>query len=276
MVEIKKINIIKNKEKIRELKKDYSLLYEFLSDETERPKLIVNNNYILVVLRTIEYSIKFNFKIKAFFILYDKNKKELITNYIFSNEELEELKKEKVLTIDKIIKFVLDSLIEHFENLLDKLEAEFERISLLNEDLSFKDVFSLFRVLNLTDALLQIIKSDIDVLSKLNKNVDSVHLKIRIEHLNQLFDELQFLDSKTSNLIQTYSIYYNLKSSRILDKISIIAFLFLIPSTIFAMYGMNFKYIPLYDYYYGFILVSFLSFFIVIVLYYILKRKIDF
>jgi Mg2+ and Co2+ transporter CorA len=244
------------------LKNKFPNVYNFISDEEERTKIIKSENLVLIILKEFGLQEK-SFYFRSFFILWDKKE-----NKIYSNTSLIESNVE-IKSFEEFLFILLENLYKKLDNSIDKLSKFFEKL-LKNHDFEIDD---LFFILTSTDVLEKVIKENNNVIKKI---LDEFELKNEFylkEDYLQLETEVSFLNNEVENLMDAYSIYYNMKTSKLLDKISIIAFLFLIPSTIFAMYGMNFKHIPLYDYPMGFILVSIVSYLSVILLYYFIKKR---
>jgi len=241
------------------LKEKYPQFFRFLIDKEERAKILKNNDKLLIILKDFELKDRaFNFK--SFFVLIDEK-----NNKVYFNTNLAY---EKSKNIDEFFSKLLENLYNKFNNILDELNKFFDRL-LKNKEFELED---LFFISTSVDVFEKIIKENNEVIKKIIENFQIKQGFYLKEDFLQLENEVSFLNNNIENLIIVYSTYYNMKTSKLLDKISIIAFLFLIPSTIFSMYGMNFKNIPLSSYKYGFVLVSFLSFVVIIILYLVIKR----
>jgi len=253
------------KEKIEKIKKvdkefikeNFPEFFEYVSDKKEKPKVLVNNDKLLLILRKIKLNKNLTYSYEPFFIIF--NKGIIYTNGEFEKEE----------TLEKLLENLGLKIIEEIEDFVEFLSKEIENFILKNkEEIKLNDLDKILKLMNVIDFLLVSIEDGLVLFEKLK-------IKKVVNEIEEIKEELSFLDEKLNNLLNIFSLYYNLKNSKLLDKISIIGFLFLIPSTVFGMYGMNFKYIPLSNHPYGFIIVSALSFLIVGVLYWFLIKKLS-
>lgn len=249
-VKIKNPSVLKNK---------YEKFFKFLIDKEERAKIIKENNSILIILKDFDLRDK-SFDFKSFFVLIDKEDNKVYFNTNLANEKNKDIR-------DFLLR-LLENMYKKFESIIDDLDRFFDKL-LKNEEFSLEE---LFFISTATDVFEKIIKENNEVIIKIIENFQIKQGYYLKEDFLQLENEISFLNNNVENLILVYQAYYNMKTSKLLDKISIIAFLFLIPSTIFSMYGMNFQNIPFSDYKYGFLMVSFLSFFIILLLYLFIRK----
>ncbi len=243
-----------NKEFIEERFPEF---FEYVSDKKEKPKVVLNEGKLLLILRDIRLNKNLTHSYEPFFIIFYKG--VIYTNGEFEKEE----------TLEKLLENLSLKMVDEIEKFVEFLSKEIENFILKNkEEIKLNDLDKILRLMNVIDFLLISIEDGLVLFEKLK-------IKKIVNEIEEIKEELSFLDEKLNNLLNIFSLYYNLKNSKLLDKISIIGFLFLIPSTVFGMYGMNFKYIPLADHPYGFIIVSTLSFLIVGVLYWLLIKKLS-
>jgi magnesium transporter len=256
---------------------------EFL-EQDERPRLEINK-YLQVIFRAP--------------ILADG---EIITtpiNMFINNNLVVTVEKQHTKTLDKFHELVsvrkgrflfrhnpayflfhtLDKINDEFLVNIDKIANTldiFERSA--SSSLTKESVEKIYEKSVILTVFNQSLISNIEVLNSLRKTYSKLISSINRRQFNDLYYEaLQILDTEKiqrdviANLFNIQAIIASNKMNNLIKHLTAITLIFMIPSAISGIYGMNFKYIPLAESQYGFIIITFIILFLAIIAFFWFK-----
>ncbi|MCX7728101.1 MAG: magnesium/cobalt transporter CorA [Bacteroidia bacterium] len=124
-----------------------------------------------------------------------------------------------------------------------------------------EDLFDTQRVLSLLIRN-EVIKDDnLEKIRMLLKDIASL-----IDHTSFNFTRLEFLQNSFLGLI-------NIEQNKIIKIFTVVSVIFMPPTLIASIYGMNFKYIPEFEFQYGYPMALFLMLLSTLIILYIFRRK---
>ena len=262
------------------LEKNFSfhpLSLEDCRKSIELPKIDTFENYLFIVLYSapgISESIKFEKREIDFFV----GKNSLVTIHKFKSEaidyQIEKIENNKngmTITADFLMYEIIDYFVDLHFPVLDKWEDFIEE---LEEDIiqnkHKKD--ALKQIMRIKKELLRLRKSiapQIDVINKFTKKDfpfikprTSMYFKDVYDHLMRIYSEIETQRDLLKNVFDSHTIIISKqmtetsnKMNQVMQKLTIIATIFMPLTFITGVYGMNFKNMPELYWKYGYFLI---------------------
>jgi magnesium transporter len=161
-------------------------------------------------------------------------------------------------------KQIMTTLLEtDVDNDADLLEAIGRQVSKLSRELTFdrnpneQIILSISRMQELTMVLRQNVIDKQRVLSAILKSQEFVgdeyeRLRVVIKDINSLIDYTKFNFERLEYLQNTFLGLINIEQNKIIKIFTVASVIFMPPTLIASIYGMNFKYIEEFDWHYGY------------------------
>ncbi|MBS1266112.1 MAG: Cobalt/magnesium transport protein CorA [Candidatus Woesearchaeota archaeon] len=229
--------------------------------EEERPKLTAKK-FIEIIYRCPYVKGEDIVTLPIYFYIY-KNK--IITIEKQKNQILESIEqnldKKKFLLkkgsgnfVFHVLDAINDLFLEHIDKIAEGVEV-FEQEKRFTQT-GMENIYESSVALSYFN---QALLANIEVLNTLRKCKHKIISKKDLELFSELYyDALHILDTETiqrnviTNLFNLQSIISSNKLNIFMKRLASLALIFMVPTLISAMYGMNFTYIPLKNHPYGF------------------------
>lgn len=236
-------------------------------DIKEVPRAVLRNNYCLVILRAITKDksspVGIFFGRNYIISVYPKSIKSIdnLAHLCMTKKGSEYLGPGADYLFNKIVSTIIKDFNIEIEKLSDSLE-KIENKILKNKIHDMKELFSIKKRFMY---VIRAIRANTIAIGKLNDASFGSIKKNYEGHINELLVESNQIEHMAGiyeeKLTYTYQMYLSSMSNRLNDimkSFTVIASLLLLPMLISGIWGMNFANIPLYNYRYGFYVVSLL------------------
>lgn len=260
---------IHNPELIKKIGESFnidSLILEDLLNSSQRPKLETRDDFIFITLKMIsKNNSKFEYEQVSFILFpnllisFQENPHDpfdIIRDKVEKGISKLKSKKEGYLTyslIDRIVdNYFL--IIEDLEEQLDSLEMnvitnpkkkDFQEIlELKKEILKFKKAISPLKELSSKF-------KDSDIKEYLGEEID-IYLKDLQDHIVIVSENTESIFSRGSELLQLYHSTISNGMNEIMKVLTMISTIFIPLSFLAGVYGMNFSYMPILSWHYGY------------------------
>lgn len=265
----------------------HSLTLEDILNIYQRPKLEEFEDYIFIVLKDLKFEKNGN--------LIDLNQISIVIkgNYIITFSEkhsnifdnlIEHIRKNMGIIrkkkIDYLLYRIVDTIVDNYFTILDKLEEKIEVIedNIISETSkkTIKSIQTLKRnminfrktVRPLREILNSLIRDMRDYLS------DSIlYFRDTYDHVIQIIEELESIRDQVSSTLDIFLTTVNNKINHVMKILTVISTIFMPITFISGIYGMNFKYMPELYWKWSYPVVLAVMSIIVIFLIIIFKRK---
>ena len=235
------------------------LLLEDLMSPTQLPKIEVSEDYVLIILKSLEYDSvsetvsreQISLVIGPNFVLsLQENYSEIFAS--IQNRLRNAQGRIRRMQPGYLAYALIDIIVDHYFIVLDQVN---ERIQVLEEEI-MKDpspeVFAKVNVLRaeqlllrrpilpLRDVLIEILEDEIPFLG------EDMHLYFRdvYDHLIQVIQMLEVVRSAVSGLFDVYTSAVSHRMNEVMKVLTIVATLFIPLTFIAGIYGMNFEFMP--------------------------------
>ncbi len=230
-------------------------------EEEERPKL-TEKKFIEIIYRSPYVKADDIITLPVYFYIYNN---KIITIEKEKNEILDDfsqkLNKKKFLlrkSAGSFVFYVLDSINDLFLKHIDKITEGVEVFE-QEKQVTTKGMEKIYESSVALSYFNQALLANIEVLNTLRKcHHRSLNKRDRDLFSELYYDALHILDTETiqrnviTNLFNLQSVISSNKLNIFMKRLASIALIFMVPTLISAMYGMNFTHIPLKDHPYGF------------------------
>jgi len=183
--------------------------------------------------------------------------------------------------VDFLFHAVIDSIIDNYNTTLDILEYETEQLEegvlgVPDED-TIKSIFTLRRdivhlkriVIPQTEVINQIARGQFELVSeKAAVYFSDVH-----DHLLRISDISDFHREILNSSLEVYYSSVSTKTNEIIKFLTIFTVLFIPPTFLVGLWGMNFKFMPELDWKYGYVLALALILTVIIILIVFFRRR---
>jgi len=250
----------------------HSLILEDIMHTVQRPKIEDFEDYIFVVLKMIYYDEKEN-EIKA-----EQVSIILGTNFVISFQEKggdvfnpvrERVRKNKgrirKMKLDYLAYALIDTIVDHYfivlEKLGEKIEGMEEELVTNPTPVTLQTIHTLKRELIFLRKSIWPLREVISVLergeSSLIHKSTVIYLRDVYDHTIQVIDTVETFRDMVSGMLDIYLSSMSNKMNEVMKVLTIIATIFMPLTFIAGLYGMNFKYIPELEWYWGYFAVLF-------------------
>jgi len=250
----------------------HSLILEDIMHTVQRPKIEDFEDYIFVVLKMIYYDEKEN-EIKA-----EQVSIILGTNFVISFQEKggdvfnpvrERVRKNKgrirKMKLDYLAYALIDTIVDHYfivlEKLGEKIEGMEEELVTNPTPVTLQTIHTLKRELIFLRKSIWPLREVISVLergeSSLIHKSTVIYLRDVYDHTIQVVDTVETFRDMVSGMLDIYLSSMSNKMNEVMKVLTIIATIFMPLTFIAGLYGMNFKYIPELEWYWGYFAVLF-------------------
>ena len=237
--------------------------YKICLDPDERPRVEVNEeyDYNLIIFKSphvgkdyIDTTTTGFFFKKNYLVTIHSEKVSSIRDLFqeFKNKRIEQDLERLICSLFGLSLKNYESIIDNLEESVDKLEEAIFKTNQIDFEifLDMKETLIYFRkaLVSNRDMFNTIISKNYVKFSKTNLDLID-DLKNEIEQLIEAEDILR------ERLTSSLEIYLSLSSNRLnetMKVMTLLATLFIVPTLISSIYGMNFKYMPLINHPYGF------------------------
>lgn len=266
----------------------HNLLLEDIVNVDQRPKIDDFGTYIFMVLKQHIYE---NEQLQSRQISFILTK-----NIVISIEETESTLFDPICDriiakrgyirsfgSDYLLYALADVTVDYYFDLIEKIDEKYEalkllaqrvpdnnllltRIRILKEDTYYLRKY----ILPTREAIFQLERLDTTLI---HDNTDTF-LRDLIDHINVIFENLEFYKEQINGVREDYISNISLKMNNIIQLLTIISSIFIPLTFITGLYGMNFKHIPGLENYNGFFIIVGFMFIIAVVLllYYKIKK----
>ncbi|MBL7177726.1 MAG: magnesium/cobalt transporter CorA [Desulfobacteraceae bacterium] len=266
----------------------HPLVLEDIVNTEQRPKIEEFDDYIFIIMKMLSYDKKNDL------IIFEQFSLVLGKNYIISFQEREgnifnsihDRIRNRVGRIrqrgpDYLAYALLDTIVDNYFIVLETID---EKIESIEEDLMTKPGAEALQLIHHFKKELTFIKKAIwpsrEVISKLvSEELDLfddrtiVFLRDVRDHVIQLNETIETLRDMATGLLDVYLSSVSNKMNDVMKILTIIATVFIPLTFIAGIYGMNFKYIPELEWKWGYPLILFVMFIIIVVMLIWFKRK---
>ncbi len=175
---------------------------------------------------------------------------------------------------------LLETRIEMDADMIEKLT---QQITTLSNSISIKEADEklLMEIKDLQEKTMLLRENVIDkqravtnmLKSELIPNELHARLTILVKDINSLFEHTRFCFDRLDYLQDTFLAYVNVEQNKIIKMFTVISVIFMPPTLIASIYGMNFKIMPELDWEYGYLIsIGFMVLSVSVILY-VFKRK---
>ena len=176
---------------------------------------------------------------------------------------------------------LLDAVVDNYFIILEKLG---QKIELLEKELldnpTSKTLQKIHHFKNEMIFLRKTIWPLREVISTLQRDdsalineVTRIYLRDVYDHSIQVMDSIESIRDMLSGMLDIYLSTMNNKLNQVMKVLTIIATIFMPPTFIVGVYGMNFKYMPELDWKYGYPLILLIMFVITVTMLVIFRKK---
>ena len=267
--------------------KFHPLAIEDVISEVPRPKLDDYGAYLFLVFQLADYmGVEKGLKVSEVDFFLTKNC--LVTVHfddhpVFENLYIRAKKSDRLFLrgADFLFHAVLDSVVDNYTTALDILEFEVDAIEddvfEEPEEETVKSIFSLRRDIH---QLKRISQPQMEVLSlltredhKLISEKASVYLSDILDHMQRVNDTADSHRDTLSSALEVYFSSVSTRTNEIIKVLTIFTAILMPPTFLVGLYGMNFKYMPEFDWKYGYAFFWGLVIIITILLLFFFKKK---
>ncbi len=286
------INGLENRKEIEKIGKNFNihdLVIEDVFDTSQRPKLDEFDSYIFILFKMLTYNNKKK-KIEieqvsmivgeGYIITFQERKGDVFGDV---RKHLEN-EKSKIRTqgADYLAYTLIDAVVNHYFIVLENVGEEIDKIEdrlILNPNSRIlKTIHKLKKemilVLKSVWPLREVI-GNLRISSSpcINKNT-LIYYRDIYEHVLQFIDAVEIYRDMISGQLDIYLSSVNNRMNDIMKFLTIIATIFIPPTFIAGIYGMNFRYMPEYHWRFGYPLVlGVMALIAVVMLIYFKKKK---
>ena len=245
----------------------HPLAIEDVISEKPRTKIDDYDRYLFLVVQVVDYvGREEGLKVSEIDMFLTRN--ALVTvhyddhrlwDYLYGRAE----KDERLMRrgVDFLFHAVVDTVVDNYNATLDILEYEIDQVEedvlgMPDED-TVKSIFTLRRdILQLK----RIVLPQKEVLSQLARPPHNLISKQASVYFSDIYDHLvrinDVADSERDTLSSSLEVYYSsvsTKTNQIIKILTIFTVLFIPPTFLVGLWGMNFKYMPELDWEYGYL-----------------------
>ncbi len=267
--------------------KFHPLAIEDVISEKPRTKLDVYDRYIFLVFQVVDFigreeGLKMG-EIDLFLsrnslvtVHYDEHR---IFDYLYSRAERDERLMGR--GADFLFHAVIDSIVDNYNATLDILEYEVDQVEddVLGEpdEDTIRSIFTLRRdivhlkraVLPQMEVLHRLAREEFKPISK----TAAVYLSDIYDHLARINDITDFHREILNSSLEVYYSSVSTKTNEIIKFLTIVTVLFIPPTFLVGLWGMNFSFMPELDWQYGYIFAGAVMVMVVVGLITFFRRK---
>lgn len=256
------INLVKpTKKEYDEIQKRYKihpLTIEDCKTTEQRPKMEHFDNYTFILFKALDYGKKERVRVKHMGILLGKN--FVITIHPEKFYEMDQLKKridarqKRVVNnnVDFLMYSVIDSIVDDYLDVLDKIEDELELLETQAMGHPTKSTLrKIFKMKKVNMTVQKTLRPEREILNRLSKGHADFVSKKNEAYFNDVHDHLyHVIDMNESHkdivatIMDLYLSSISNQMNEVMKTLTIITALVIIPTLISGIYGMNFKYMP--------------------------------
>ncbi|MEI8349964.1 MAG: magnesium/cobalt transporter CorA [Candidatus Omnitrophota bacterium] len=245
----------------------HPLIIEDICDVDQRPKFEDLGSYIYIVIKMLSYEAE-NSEIKI-----EQMSLVLGNNFVLSFQETvgdvfgpirDRIKNSKgrhrKMGADYLAYSLIDAIVDNYFNILDEFG---ERIEFLEEEIIsrpdqqvLKEVYNLKReIIFLRKSiwpLRELVRSLERIESALIRDTTRIYLRDIYDHVIQISDSMEVSREMLTAMIEMYLSSLSNKLNEVMKVLTVIATIFMPLTFITGIFGMNFKYIPGLERFWGF------------------------
>ena len=240
----------------------HPLVLEDILNTDQRPKIDVFEKNIFIVFKMLSYNEKEEIVTEQVSVVFDSNIlisfQEGIEGDVF-NPIRERIKNNKgkirQMETDYLAYRLIDAVIDNYFVILEKIG---ERIELLEEELiknpstkALQGIHKLKREMIFLRKSIWPLREVINTIEKedspLISDVTKLYFRDVYDHTIQVMDTIETYRDIISGMLEIYLSTMNNKLNQVMKVLTIIATIFMPPTFIVGIYGMNFKYMPELD-----------------------------
>lgn len=245
-------------EEIQKKYKLHPLNIEDCMNVCGRPKMDVFDNYLFLTFKAFDYNKKEKIHVKHIGIFLGNE--FLITVHPEHFYEMDKIKKaleqkQKHLlenSIDFLLYFVLDMIVDDYLTIIDSIEDELERLENLAMGLPSKHVVQkIFKMKKVNIAIRKVLWPEREIVTSLEKGStqfiskkNSVYFRDVHDHLFQMIDINEGYRDIITGILDIYLSSVSNSLNEVMKTLTVISALVLVPTLIAGIYGMNFHYMP--------------------------------
>jgi len=267
--------------------KFHPLAIEDVISEVPRPKLDDYGRYLFLVFQLADYLGKESgMKISEVDLFLTKN--AVVSVHFDEHPVFEKLydranRDDRMFTrgADFLFHGILDSVVDNYGTAVDLLEFEVDAVEddVFEEpdEQTVKTIFALRRDIH---QLKRIAQPQSEVLSHLAGGQHALISERSLVYLSDIYDHMsryyEIMDSHRDTLISALEVYFSSVSTRtneIIKVLTIFTAILMPPTFLVGLYGMNFKYMPEFNWRYGYVFFWVLVLIITIALLFFFKKK---
>ncbi|MGM5484076.1 MAG: magnesium transporter CorA family protein [Nanobdellota archaeon] len=276
-----------SEEQLKKVSKKYDLKLEDLQDyskQEERPRLEKKKGYIETIFDAPAVESDDLVARPIFFFISKKTLISLETkNFLPLERHAQNLRKNRRKFSMKrgpffILSILMDDINDAFLNRVNQVDQISDVIETKAENASEKELNSLYDANITLTHFNQSLIANLEVLNQIRKiRTKGINEDLRNEFYNLYYDCLQIIDSLkiqreiVANLFNFQSILSTNKLNQSIKKLTSLALIVLLPTLITGAYGMNIK-LPFANSEHAFLIISIISFLIVIIVFIIFRK----
>jgi magnesium transporter len=261
------IHQVDNIEKIGKHFKIHPLVLEDIMNTGQRPKMEDFNNYLFLVLKMLRYDEEENeTKTEQVSLI-------LSSNYVISFQESEgdvfDPIRERIRTdrgrirkmgVDYLAYSLIDAIVDNYFMVLEKIG---EKIEDIEDELVKNPTPEVLHTIHHLKRELIFLRKSVwplrEVISRLerwespliDKSID-IYLRDVYDHTIQVIDALETFRDMLSGMLDIYLSSVSNRMNEVMKVLTIIATIFIPLTLVAGIYGMNFKYMPELDWFWGY------------------------
>lgn len=266
----------------------HDLTIEDILNTNQRPKIEVNNDYIFVTLKLIQYDQEDEtFDKEQISIILKKG--VILSLQEHENEALSDVRKRIINDkghirhkgADYLLYSILDSIIDRYIVVVDHLQFELEELeerALIDSDADFmheiqwlkKEILHIRRAVSpVKEIILILLREDTTLISSHNH----IYLRDVYDHTNQVQDGIETIRDILSGLVDTHQANMSNKMNEIMKYLTVFTSIFTPLTFMTGVFGMNFANMPGLNWEFGFYAMWLLMFGVGLTLFIVFKRK---
>jgi magnesium transporter len=266
-INIDGVHQLDNIEKIGNQFKIHPLVLEDIMNTEQRPKMEDFDDYLFVALKMLHYDEQENeTKTEQVSLI-------LSTNYVISFQESEgdvfdplrermrnDRGRIRKMGADYLAYSIIDAIVDNYFMVLEKIG---EKIEDIEDELVKNPTPEVLQTIHRLKRELIFLRKSVwplrEVISRLerwespliNKSID-IYLRDVYDHTIQVIDSLETFRDMLSGILDIYLSSVSNRMNEVMKVLTIIATIFIPLTLIAGIYGMNFKYMPELDWFWGY------------------------
>jgi len=263
----------------------HKLAIEDCIDYKQRPKVEIFEDYILVIIKAIEFTTKVESHHLA--VIIGKNYVATISNngHALLKELQKRLANEKGKKFargpDFLAYLILDKIVDSYFPVLDRIEDDIEAVEAkILTKTSQKTVNAIFKARRNLLLFRKSVWPTRDVFSVLCRGgTPNITDKTRVyyrdvyDHIVLSLDLIETYHEMANEAMEAYMSSISNAMNEVIKVLTVIASLMLVPMLITGIYGMNFKLLPASEWEYSFLFSIFLILFTIVAMWIWFRRK---